>query len=525
MAEVVQEQGEARHEIVEAVLTEVRAVMPKELVDQLTPDSSLFELGLDSVAIMDVVNRIEKQFGMRFREEWLYDMETCADLVDCIMRHRNPETAAEPTPAPAAAKEATAPPAESGPIPAAHYDVAQFPECVAFHQRLAAAKAVGLENPFFRVHDRIGHGCATIDGREMINYTSFDYLGLAGHPEVVAAAKAAIDRLGCSATASRLVGGNHRLLEELDQELARFLGTEAAIAFPSGYGTNASVLGHLFGENDLILYDELAHNSMFMGATASKAGRRSFPHNDADALDELLRDIRGRYRRVGVAIESVYSMDGDYPDLPRFIEVKRRHRAVLYVDEAHAVGTMGRTGRGLCEHFGVEPAEGDVWMGTISKGLGSGGGYLAGREPLMRYLKYTTPSFVFATACSPANAAAALTALRVLQKEPERVVRLRERSAQFLKLARECGLNTGHSHDTPIVPIILGNSAQCLRVSQELLRQSINAQPILYPAVRESAARVRFFISAEHTEEQIARTVKALAECIAATSDMPASAG
>jgi 8-amino-7-oxononanoate synthase len=386
---------------------------------------------------------------------------------------------------------------------------------------LAAAAAVGLENPFFRTHDRIGHGCATIDGRETINYTSFDYLGLAGHPEVVAAAKAAIDQLGCSASASRLVGGNHSILEELDKELARFLGTEAAIVFPSGYGTNASVLGHLFGENDLILFDELAHNSMVQGATLSKAGRRSFPHNDADALDELLRDIRSRYRRVAVAMEGVYSMDGDYPDLPKFLEVKHRHRALLYVDEAHALGTMGRTGRGTCEHFGVEPTEGDIWMGTISKALGSGGGYLAGREPLVRYLKYTTPSFVFATACSPPNAAAALTALRVLQKEPERVARLRDRAAQFLKLARECGLNTGNSHDTPIVPIILGNSAQCIRVSQELLRQGINAQPILYPAVRESAARVRFFISAEHTEEQIARTVEVLAQCIAATADKP----
>lgn len=520
MTSVVRDGGGVRAAIVEAVLAEVRAVMPKELVDQLSPDSSLFELGMDSVAIMDVVNRIEKQFGMRFREEWLYDMETCADLVDCIVRHRNPEAVAEPVADPATA-EAGSPAPEAGPIPAAHYDVAQFPECVAFLQRLAAAKAVGLENPFFRVHDRIRHGCATIDGRETINYTSFDYLGLAGHPEVIAAAKAAMDQLGCSASASRLVGGNHRLLEELDQELARFLGIEAALVFPSGYGTNASVLGHLFGENDLILYDELAHNSMVMGATLSKAGRRSFPHNDADALDELLRDVRGRYRRVAVAIESVYSMDGDYPDLPKFIEVKRRHHAVLYVDEAHAVGTMGRTGRGLCEHFGVDPADGDVWMGTISKGLGSGGGYLAGREPLIRYLKYTTPSFVFATACSPPNTAASLAALHVLQKEPERVARLRDRSAQFLKLARQCGLNTGHSHDTPIVPIILGNSAQCIRVSQELLRQGINAQPILYPAVRESAARVRFFISAEHTEAQIARTVQVLAECIAATADKP----
>ena len=313
------------------------------------------------------------------------------------------------------------------------------------------------------------------------------------------------------------MGGNYSILEELDQELARFIGTEAAIVFPSGYGTNASLLGHLFGEDDLILYDELAHNSIVQGASLSKAGRRSFPHNDADALDELLRDLRSQYRRVVVAMESVYSMDGDFPDLPKFLEVKHRHQVLLYVDEAHSLGVMGKTGRGICEHFGVDPSEGDLWMGTISKALASGGGYLAGRETLVRYLKYTTPSFVFATACSPPNAAATLAALRVLRKEPERVARLRERSQQFLKLAQDRGLNTGNSHDTPIVPIILGSSARCIKVSRELLRRGINAQPILYPAVRESAARLRFFITAEHSEEQISRTVEALAECLAVT--------
>ena len=447
---------------------------------------------------MEAVSRIERELGIRFREEWLYDMETCADLVDRLTGHVNPGSAADPAAAPPVSA-ADSPPSEASPIPAAYYDVAQFPECVAFLRRLDDAADAGLKNPFFRANERVRHRTATINGREVVSYTSFDYLGLSGHPAVVAAAKAAIDQFGCSASASRLVGGNHAILEELDKELAEFLGTEAAIVFPSGYGTNASLFGHLFGSEDLIVYDELAHNSIAQGAALSVASRRPFPHNDAGALDELLRDVRGQYRRVVVAMEGVYSMDGDYPDLPKFLEVKHRHRALLYVDEAHSCGVMGRTGRGICEHFGVDPAEGDLWMGTISKSLASGGGYLAGRAPLIRYLQYTTPAFVFATACSPPNTAAALAALRVLRQEPERVARLGDRARLFLKLARDCGLDTGNSHDTPIVPVILGNSAQCIRVSHELLRQGINAQPILYPAVRESAARVRFFITAEHT--------------------------
>ena len=516
MAIELKDRAGTQSSLADVVLTEVREVMPKDLVAQLSLDSSLFQLGLDSIAIMDVVNRLEKRFGLRFREEWLYDMETCADLVDCIARHSAP---ASPPPAAAAPPVVSERPAPQGlPVPAAHYDVALFPECVAFHERLAGAAAVGLENPFFRTNERVRQRVATIRGREVVSYTSFDYLGLAGHPEVSESAKAAIDRFGCSASASRLVGGNHSLLEQLDEELAQFLGAEAAIVFPSGYGTNASLFGHLFGEEDLILYDELAHNSIAQGAVLSKAARRSFPHNDSVALDELLRDLRSRYRRVVVAIEGVYSMDGDFPNLPQFLEVKQRHHALLYVDEAHSVGVLGKTGRGLCEHFGVDPSEGDLWMGTISKALASGGGYLAGREKLIRYLQYTTPSFVFATACSPPNAAAALTALRVLREEPERVERLRDRSRLFLKLARDCGLDTGNSQDTPIVPIILGNSMRCMQVSHELLCRGINAQPILYPAVRESAARVRFFITADHTEEQIVRTVETLAECLTATS-------
>jgi 7-keto-8-aminopelargonate synthetase-like enzyme len=315
-----------------------------------------------------------------------------------------------------------------------------------------------------------------------------------------------------------MVGGNNTVLDDLDAELAAFIGTERAVVFPCGYGTNASVFNHLFGEGDLILYDELAHNSIVQGAGLSKAGKRPFRHNDHEQLDALLRDLRSQYRRVVVAIEGVYSMDGDYPDLPRFLEVKRRHDALLYVDEAHSIGTMGPEGRGICDFFGVDPREGDLWMGTISKALGAQGGYLAGPERLIRYLGYTTPAFVFSTACSPANAAAALEAVRVIRREPWRLAQLRERSDLFLKLCLDSGLDTGTSADTPVIPVILGSSARAMEVSQRLLAHGINARPILYPAVRESAARVRFFLTCEHTEEQIVHTVETLAEVVTATA-------
>ena len=191
---------------------------------------------------------------------------------------------------------------------------------------------------------------------------------------------------------------------------------------------------------------------------------------------------------------------------------------MLYVDEAHSIGTMGPEGRGICDFFGVDPREGDLWMGTISKALGAQGGYLAGPERLIRYLGFTTPAFVFSTACSPPNAAAALEAVRVIQREPWRLARLRERSNLFLRLANDVGLDTGTSRDTPVIPVILGSSARAMQVSQILLTRGINARPILYPAVREAAARVRFFLTCEHTEEQIVHAVETLAEVVAATA-------
>src|SRR5262249_46762791 len=254
-------------------------------------------------------------------------------------------------------------------------------------------------------------------------FTTFNYLGMSGEPAVAQAAKNAIDRYGTSVSASRLVSGEKPIHRELEQALANIYGVEGAIAFVSGHSTNESTIGHLFGPGDLIVHDSLAHNSIIQGSILSGARRRPFPHNDWQALDSLLAEIRRDYRRVLIAIEGVYSMDGDFPDLPRFLEVKKRHKSYILVDEAHSLGTMGKTGCGVSEHFGFNPRDVDLWMGTISKSLGSTGGYIAGTREVVEYLKYTAPSFVFATGMAPAVAAAALAALRLLLKEPQRVDR------------------------------------------------------------------------------------------------------
>ena len=306
--------------------------------------------------------------------------------------------------------------------------------------------------------------------------------------------------------------GEKQVHRDLEQTLAAFLNVPAAIVFVSGHATNVTTIGHLLGPDDLILHDTLAHNSIIQGAELSGATRRAFAHNDWMAIDAVLSESRHRYRRVLITIEGVYSMDGDFPELPRFVELKKKNKTLLLVDEAHSLGTMGPTGRGIGEYWGVDRADVDLWMGTLSKSLASCGGYIAGSVELVEYLKYTAPGFVYSVGISPPNAAAALASLMVLQRQPQRVDLLHELSTLFLKLAGERGLDTGLAAGTPVILVIVGSSAKSLRLSNALFQRGINVQPILYPVVPEHSARLRFFITINHTRAQIHTTVSAIAD-------------
>ena len=289
-------------------------------------------------------------------------------------------------------------------IPPETYNFDQFPEYRQLRQRLEMLETSGLGNPYFGVQQGITNDRTVIDGRELINFASYNYVGTSGDPAVSAAAKAAIDRYGTSVSASRLASGEKVIHGELESAIARFIGTEAAVTFVGGHATNESVIGHLVGPGDLVLQDGLAHNSIVQGATLSGARRRPFSHNDWQAADRLLEQFRHEYRRVLLVIEGVYSMDGDFPDLPRFIEVKKRHKALLMIDEAHSIGVLGHHGRGIGEHFDVNRSDVDIWMGTMSKALGSCGGYIAGSQALVEFLKYTVPGFVFSVGLPAAGA-------------------------------------------------------------------------------------------------------------------------
>jgi 8-amino-7-oxononanoate synthase len=378
----------------------------------------------------------------------------------------------------------------------------------------AAAGRLGVSNPFFRVHDGVAGATTRIGGREYINFSNYDYLGLAGHPAIIQAAKEAIDRYGTTVSASRLVAGERPIQRELEEALAAWYDVEDCVVFVSGHATNVTTIGCLFGPKDLVIHDSLIHNSVLEGIRLSGAARRSFAHNDTSVVERILAEIRGRFERALIVVEGLYGMDGDLPDLPALIDIKRRHRAFLMVDEAHALGALGPTGHGVREHFGVAGQEVDIWMGTLSKTLMGCGGFIAGERALVEHLKYAAPGFVYSVGISPPLAAASLAALRVMRKEPERVERLRERGRRFLRRMQSAGIDTGRAQGHAVVPAITGSSLKAARLSNQLFEAGINVQPIIHPAVEEKAARLRFFLSASHTDEDIEHVFRTLARLI-----------
>ncbi|KMW47027.1 aminotransferase class I/II-fold pyridoxal phosphate-dependent enzyme [Ralstonia insidiosa] len=374
------------------------------------------------------------------------------------------------------------------------------------------SERMGIASPFFRVHEGVAGATTQINGQSYINFANYNYLGLAGDSVVSENAKAAIDQYGTSASASRMVAGERPIQRDLERALADLYEVDDCVAFVSGHATNVTTIGCLFGPGDLILHDALAHNSIVQGAQLSGAKRLNFPHNDWAALDALLTRVRRDYRRVLIAVEGIYSMDGDFPELERFIDIKRRHGAFLMVDEAHSLGVLGATGRGIREHFGLAGRDVDIWMGTFSKTLAGCGGYIAGEQALIDILRHLAPGFLYSVGLSPVLAASSLSALQRMLEEPQRIATLRERGRQFLETAREAGLNTGLSAGYSVVPVIVGSSLKAAQWANALFEKGINTQPIFYPAVEEKAARLRFFICSTHTPEQIAYTVATVAQ-------------
>jgi len=379
--------------------------------------------------------------------------------------------------------------------------------------RLVAGPAAGsvLEdgNPYFAPLDRL-QADARDHGEAFTSFANYDYLGICDHPTIKQAAHLALDRVGVGALGSRLIGGERLIHADFENALAEFVGSEAALTLVSGYLTNLTTISSLLSKRDLIVYDELGHNSIMAGVASCKAEAVEFRHNDMDYLRHVLKQQRANHRNCLIAVESLYSMDGDIANLPELLRLKDEFKSWLMIDEAHSIGVLGQGGRGICEHFGVNPKRVDLIIGTLSKTFVSCGGFICAQKAVLESLKYLLPGFVYSVGLPPVIAAAAGAALELIRSEPQRVGKLQANAQYFLTRARESGLSTGPAEGYAIVPVMFPDMQSTMMASHFLMARGIYAPPIVQVGVPKGLPRIRFFISARHTFEEIDRTVEAL---------------
>jgi 8-amino-7-oxononanoate synthase len=346
------------------------------------------------------------------------------------------------------------------------------------------------------------HGGAKVltNGREMGMYASYGYLGLLGHPRIGAAAKAAVDKYGTGTHGVRTLAGTLKIHNELEETIADFKHAEAAITYSSGYATNLSVISTLMGRGDYVLSDKLNHASIVDGCLMSGAEFRRFRHNDMADLEKRLQQVPNGASKLVIS-DAVFSMDGDIIDLPGMVALCKKNNAWLMMDEAHSVGVLGKTGRGIEEHFGMEGSV-DIKMGTLSKTIPSVGGYVAAQKEIITYLRHASRAYIFSAALPPAQAAAANEAFKVILDEPWRIEKLQANTDLFINGLKSSGFDTLLT-ETAIVPVLCGSDELAFAMTRECQHRDVFVLPVVSPAVPEGLSRLRATVTAAHEPEDI----------------------
>ena len=388
------------------------------------------------------------------------------------------------------------------------------PEYQAFAERQRKLMQDEADNPYFVCHESTLTDRSLMDGQWVLNFGSYNYVGMSGRKETMEAAKAAIDKYGTSASGSRLLAGEKKLHGELERAIAEWKHAESALVLVGGHSTNVTIVGNFCGKNDLILYDAIDHNSIMEGLRLSDAESLPFPHNDVRALEALLRLNRHEYEKVLIVVEGVYSMDGDIAPIPEYVRLKKEYGCFLMVDEAHSACVIGETGGGVDEYFHLASDDIDIKMGTLSKGLGTCGGYLAGKKTLIDYLRYNLPGFVFSVGMSPPLAAATLRAVQLLKEDPSIMADLRRNIACFVEEAQARGFDIGLAGRTAINPIIIGKDEDAFLLSNMMRKKGVFVPPAVFPAVPRGKARLRFGVTSCHQPDQIREALDKLVECV-----------
>lgn len=473
------------------ILAKVKEIFAEELclnVEEITDRAHfVYDLSGDSLMSLGVFTRIEEQFGMLVSDE---------EYINCVCAEDAAMLLYEKIKSGARTKRRRIKAFE------------ESREWEALSARLKQAEKFG--NPYFVPHDSPLRDTSSIGGREVINYGSYNYVCLSGHPRTVAAAQLAAEKYGVSASGSRLLAGEKTLHRELERAIAEWKHAEDALVLVGGHSTNVTFVGNFCKEHDLILYDALSHNSIAQGCQLSRADIKAFPHNDFAALENILSANRDLYEKVLIIVEGVYSMDGDIAPIPEFVRIKKAYDCFLLVDEAHSTCVIGENGGGVDEYFSLAPEDIDIKMGTLSKGLGACGGYLAGKKTLIEYLRYDMPGFVFSVGLSPVLAAASLEGINILRESNTLVQSLKNNICDFMAVAGEYGFDTCLASETAIIPILIGSDEDAFTLSNLLLQEGIFVPPAVYPAVPKGQARLRFCLTSAHKRTQAEQALAAL---------------
>jgi glycine C-acetyltransferase len=466
----------------------------KMQIDQIDPDASLFEVGIDSLGAATIGCKLEEATRKKLNPEVVYELETINELAEYLDSIQPTLTAAPSASAPQAEPPSAAPlPSPSTPPgdPIRYYE--------RLNRRVRTLKQQGLYffEPEISEHDG---AWVVVDGQRMLMLSSYEYLGLLGHPHLQETAVAALDQFGTGHHGARLLVGTTTVHKQLEAKLAKFMDAQDAIVFSSGYVANLATISALVGPGDYIVGDEVNHASIMDGCRMSGADLQEFKHNDCESLAEHLQQTNGR--RTLVIVDAVFSMDGDIINLPEVVSLCKKHHALLMVDEAHSLGVLGAHGKGIQEHFDLDPAAIDIKMGTLSKTLAGSGGFVAGREELITYLRHHARGYIFSGALPACQASVSIAALEVLEQESELVKQLWKNVEHYLSGLKKMGFDTAGC-ETPIVPVMTKNNPITLEMTQLCRSEGLLVIPVCYPAVPMDAPRLRTCVSSVHTSEDI----------------------
>ncbi len=471
---------------VREIFAEVLGLDPKTIKDT---DHFVDDLGGDSLSSLGVFSKAEELYDVIIPDTDYFSCANVEDLARLLYRkvHHIEEKRAEIKPQDI--RKIT------------RFD--QSREFEEYAKRRLGMQDANIKDPYFVAHDSVLKDTSIVAGREIINLASYNYVGMSGHPRTSEAAKKAIDQYGTSASGSRLIAGEKTLFRDLERAIAKWKHTDDALVLVGGHSTNVTIVGNFCGERDLILYDALSHNSITQGCQLSKSDTKAFPHNDIDLLEHMLKAARDKYEKILVVVEGVYSMDGDIAPIPEFVALKKKYGAFLMVDEAHSSCVIGPSGGGVDDYFDLLPGDVDIKMGTLSKGLGTCGGYIAAEQSMIDYMRYSVPGFMFSVGISPPLAAASLEAVKIMMEGNPKVEDLQKNIAYFVEGAKRRGFNTCLAKETAIVPVLVGEDNDAYLLSTLMLERGVFVPPAVYPAVPKHQARLRFCLISEHKPEQL----------------------